>query len=132
MNRLKLATAIFLCLAAQGLVYGVDIVIRHGFDPAWPAHARYHVALSGIHIVTLALITAVAALGGLTKARRSAWIMLAIASTVGWSAWPLGRFVAGEPPPPLTIALTTGSLAAGLLALALSYGPCFREADAVE
>src|SRR5688572_28590030 len=112
MTRLRVATAIFLCLAVQGLVYGIDIVVRHGFAPAWPAHARYHVAFSGMHIVTLGSIAAVAALGGLSEARRSAWIMLAIASTVGWSAWPLGRFIGGEPPPPLTIALTTGSLVA--------------------
>jgi hypothetical protein len=67
----------------------------------------------------------VATLGGLLKARRSAWIMLAIASTIGWSAWPIGRFIAGEPPPPLTIAVTAGSFVAALIALALAYGPCF-------
>ncbi len=126
MTRLKIAVAIFMYLAVQGLVYGIDIVQRHGFDQSWPAHARYHVTLSGIHIVTLAGITAVAALGGLLKARRSAWIMLAIASTVGWSAWPVGRFIAGEPPPPMVIAVTAGSFVAALIALALAWGPCFR------
>mgnify|MGYP000679834826 CR=1 FL=1 len=42
--------------ALQGFVYGVDIMLRHGNDPAWPAHARYHVMVSGVHIVALALI----------------------------------------------------------------------------
>lgn len=126
MNRLNLAAAIYVYLALQGLVYGVDIMLRHGNDPAWPAHARYHVMVSGVHIVALALITGLLAIGGLRKARRTAWLALAVVSSVGWAAWPLARLLAGEPPPLFVQAVTGGSLVAALVALGVSYGPCFQ------
>lgn len=125
MKKLNLAAGIFVYLALQGFVYGVDIVQRHGYDRSWPAHARYHVVVSGIHIVAMSLVTAVAAIGGLRRRRRAAWITLAILSTVAWGAWPIARAIAGQPPPPWVQAVTMGSFAAALLALAISFKPIF-------
>jgi hypothetical protein len=131
MKKLNLAAGIFVYLALQGFVYGADIAWRHGFDRSWPAHARYHVVVSGIHIITLALMTAVAAIGGLRRRRRAAWLTLAIVSTVGWAAWPVARMLAGEPPAGWVQIVTFGSALAALFALAISYGPVFdaRVAD---
>jgi hypothetical protein len=128
MSRLKAAAAIFVYLALQGFVYGVDIILRHGLDRSWPAHARYHVVVSGIHIVSLAAITLVHAVGGLRKRRRTSWLTLAVVSTVAWAAWPIARLVAGEPPPAWVQLVTAGSLLLALFGLWLAYGPCFDEA----
>ncbi len=125
MNRLNVAAGIFIYLALQALVYGLDIAYRHGFDPTWQPHARYHVFISGIHIIAMAGMTVISALGGLRKARRSAWLTLAMVCTVGWAAWPLARAVAGEPPPLWVQLVTGGSFVLGLVALYISYGPCF-------
>ena len=125
MKNVKIASAIFVYLAVQGLAYGADIIYRHAFEPTWPAHARYHVMLNGLHVIVFALVTAVVAIGGLRKARRTAWITLAIVGTLGWLSWPLARAIAGEPPA-LWVQLVTGfSGLAALLALAISYKPIF-------
>jgi len=124
-KKLNLAAGIFVYLALQGFVYGADIAVRHGFDRGWPAHARYHVVVSGIHIVAMSLMTAVAAIGGLRKRRRAAWLTLAIVSTVGWAAWPIARVLAGQPPAAWVQIVTFGSALAALIALGISYGPVF-------
>jgi len=125
MTKLNCAVAIFLGLSLLMLAYGIDIILRHGADPAWPGHARYHVTLSGLHMVTFSTMLVVAAVGGLRKRRRSAWIMLAIASTLGCASWPLARLLAGDPPP-VSVQLHLGiALVAGLVGLALSGKYCF-------
>jgi hypothetical protein len=124
-KKLNLAAGIFVYLALQGFVYGADIAVRHGFDRSWPAHARYHVVVSGIHIIALSLMTAVAAIGGLRRRRRAAWLTLAVVSTVGWAAWPAARAIAGEPPAGWVQLVTFGSVIAALVALGISYGPVF-------
>src|SRR5207249_8850597 len=99
---------------------------RHGFDTTWPAHARYHVVVSGVHIIAMALMSGVVAVGGLRKRRRAAWTALAIITTLAWLGWPIARFIAGEQPPPTWVLLVTGSSAlAAVVALAISYRPCF-------
>ncbi len=130
MGRRNVAAGIFVYLALQGFVYGADIVHRHGFDESWPQHARYHVVVSGVHMIAMALMTVVAALGGLRKARRSAWITLAIVSTVGWAAWPIARALAGEPPPFWVQLVTGGSFLAAAVALGLTFRDCFSPAPA--
>lgn len=125
MKKLNLAAGIFVYLALQGFVYGADIAVRHGFDRTWPAHARYHVVVSGIHIIAMSIMTAIAAIGGLRKRRRAAWLTLMVVSTVGWAAWPIARLLAGEPPPGWVQLVTFGSAVAAFIALAISYGPVF-------
>lgn len=130
MTRIKVAAAIFVYLAVQGLAYGADIIHRHAFEPTWPAHARYHVMLNGLHVIVFALVTAVVAIGGLRKARRTAWITLAIVGTLGWLSWPIARAIAGEPPP-MWVQLVTGlSGLAALVALGISYKPIFSGSSA--
>jgi len=124
MKKLDVASWIFLGLALFGIAYGIDIASRHGFDQSWPAHARYHVVVSGIHIVVLSLVTAIMA-GGLRRRRRSAWITLAIVSTFGWAAWPIARSIAGEPPPGWVQLVTIGALGAAIVGLAISFRPIF-------
>src|SRR5258708_38087601 len=99
MTKLNCAVAIFLGLSLLMLAYGIDIILRHGADPAWPGHARYHVRLSGLHMVTFAPVLAVAADGGVRRRRRRPWVLLAVPSTLGRGWWPLARLFVGEPPP---------------------------------
>ena len=131
MNRLNLAAGIFVYLAVQLTAYGADIIYRHGFDTSWPAHARYHVVVSGVHIIAMALMSAVVAIGGLRKRRRAAWTALALITTLAWLGWPIARFIAGEHPPPVWVLLVTGSSAVvAAVALVISYKPCFVDRPA--
>lgn len=125
MGKLNLAAGIFVVLALLGAAYGVDIALRHGFDDSWPAHARYHLVVSGLHLVTLSLLTGAAAIGGLRRRRRAAWVTLAIVAPATWAAWPLARLVAGQPPPGWVQLLTLGAVLMALFALAISFRPIF-------
>jgi hypothetical protein len=131
MTRLNVAAGIFVYLALQLTVYGADIIYRHGFDTTWPPHARYHVVVSGVHIIAIAFMSAVVAVGALRKRRRTAWTALAIITTLAWAGWPIARLVAGEHPPPLWVLLVTASsIVVAIIALAISFRPCFaREGD---
>jgi hypothetical protein len=66
------------------------------------------------------------AIGGLRKARKTAWLTLAIVGTLGWLSWPIARAVAGEPPPVWVQMVTGLSGVAALIALAISWKPVFR------
>ena len=124
MKKLDVASWIFLALAVFGFGYGLSLAFGHGADPSWPARARYQVVVGGLHMATLALVTAIMA-GGLRRRRRSAWITLAVVTTLGWAAWPLARLVGGEPPAGWAQIATTLAFAAAVVALGISFRSVF-------
>src|SRR5438270_594677 len=129
MNKLNFAVAVFVFLALVLVLYAIDIIVGHSFDSSWPGHARYHVALSGLHLITFAAVIAVVAIDGLRRRRRSAWITLAIASILGTASWPVARAMVGDPPAWWVQSVFAVALLGSLLALALSYKECFAAED---
>ena len=129
MNRLNIGIAVFILIALEAIAYAVEIMFRHGFDTAWPTHARYHLMVSAVQIVAIAIVSVVIALTGLRKRSRDSWLALAVLSLITWAGWPLARLVTGEPTPAPAILFIAGCLAAVLVALALTYSPCFSKDD---
>jgi len=125
MRKLNLAAGLFVALALLGLVCGVVVAIRRGYDDGWPSGARFQAVVSGIHIIVLSLVSAVAGVVGLRRRRRAAWFTLVIVGVIGWAAWPLASVLSGEAPAAWFSAVTFGALAAALFALAISFRPNF-------
>src|SRR5262245_37430405 len=97
MKRAFSGMAIFGGLAALGIAYSVEVISRHGSDPAWPTHARYHLVVSAIHIIGMSLASLVLVWTSARKGSKPSWFALAILSLGAGIAWPVARWLTGEP-----------------------------------
>lgn len=107
------------CIAAlQGLVDGLP---RHGVDPAWPDHARFHVTWATFSNAGFCLMAGAVALIPFRRAERwSWWVLLGFAILGNYSLIPAAIWQGSGPQQifaiPLALAFT-----ALLVALAMTW-----------
>ncbi len=68
---------------AAGIALAADLLPRHGFDAAWPAHARFHATWAATKFLALGVIVALIAQTALKREERWAWWAMATYLVLG-------------------------------------------------
>ncbi len=128
----SLATAswIFVVVAAIAAIQGLaDGLPRHGVDPTWPDHARFHVAWATFSKVGFCLMTAAVARIPLRRAERWSWWALAAFVVLGmYSLMPAAIWQGSGPQEVFYVPLAL-TFVALLVALGLSWRVGFPPAQ---
>jgi hypothetical protein len=121
-TKLNVAAWIFVvmafALALQGIVDGLP---RHGLDPSWSDHARFHITWATANKVGFCLTVGIIALIPLRKAERWSWWVLVIFTVFGnMSLIPAAIWQGSGPRAGFEIPIIIGALAL-LTGLILSF-----------
>jgi hypothetical protein len=105
-------------VALQGVVDGLP---RHGVDPSWPDHARFHISYSTFSQIGFCLMTAAIALIPFRRAERwSWWVLLGFVIFGNFSLVPAALWQ-GSGPQSMFIIPIGVAYAALIAALAMTY-----------
>lgn len=126
-RRLKAASWVFIAASVYGIVSPfADLIPKHAFDEAWPAHARFHVTWAAAKLLALSLLTALIAWFPFRRGERWSWFALGVIALLGIGGLVVASLWHMSGPPAHLYAVAAGSLLATGGALAATWRPMFR------
>lgn len=68
---------------AAAVALALDLIPKHGFDPSWPEHARFHATWASAKFLALGLVVALIAQNAFRRGERWAWWAMATYLVIG-------------------------------------------------